>query len=162
MVTVCTAAAGTSHNVIPERGTLTGTTRALNEHLRRRTKREIDQRAQALCSALGLEASVSFSGGYPLLVNDESLFHKLCDLGARLAPHLRVEQLEAPSMGAEDFAFFTEQAPGLFIRLGVGVGVDSPPLHAPQFAFNDEAVPTGMLALAGMAVRICAPEAEAR
>jgi metal-dependent amidase/aminoacylase/carboxypeptidase family protein len=63
-------------------------------------------------------------------------------------------------MGAEDFAFFTEEGPGLFIRLGLGV--DSPPLHAPEFAFNDEALPTGMLALAGMAVRICAPEAEAR
>ena len=59
-----------------------------------------------------------------------------------------------------DFAFFAEQAPGLLMRLGLGV--DSPLLHTPQFVFNDEAVPTGVLALAGMVVRICAEQAEGR
>lgn len=57
-------------------------------------------------------------------------------------------------MGAEDLAFFMQEAPGLLIQLGLGT--DSPLLHTPEFAFNDEAVPTGILVLAGMVLRLCA------
>ncbi len=158
VVTICTAQAGTTANVIPERGTLTGTSRALNEDLRRRTKQEIEERAKEVCTPLGLSATVSFRQGCPPVVNDRDLFSQLCELGEALAPHVRVEEVQAPSMGAEDFAVLMQQAPGLLIRLGMGT--DSPLLHTPEFAFNDEAVPTGMLVLAGMVVRLCTKPTE--
>jgi amidohydrolase len=153
VVTVCAAEAGKGDNVIPERGTLRGTTRALDEELRQRTKREIEQQAGEVCTPLGLSATVSFREGCPPVVNDADLFSRLCEAGEALAPNLRVEEVEAPSMGAEDFALFMQEAPGLLIRLGMGA--DSPLLHTSEFAFNDQAVPTGMLVLAGMVVRLC-------
>lgn len=153
VVTICTARAGTSDNVIPDRGTLTGTSRALDEGLRQRTKEEIRERTAALVATLGLSATVAFREGCPPVVNDENLFSELREVGEMLAPHLRVREVEAPSMGAEDFAVFLQEAPGLLIRLGMGP--DSPLLHTPEFAFNDEAVPAGMLALAGMVLRVC-------
>ncbi|NQT12281.1 MAG: amidohydrolase [Planctomycetes bacterium] len=153
VVTICTARAGTSDNVIPDRGTLTGTSRALDEGLRQRTKEEIRERTAALVATLGLSATVAFREGCPPVVNDGNLFAELRAVGKTLDPHLRVREVEAPSMGAEDFAVFLAEAPGLLIRLGMGP--DSPLLHTPEFAFNDEAVPTGMLALAGMVLRVC-------
>lgn len=160
MVTLCTARAGRTNNVIPEIGTLTGTSRALNEDLRQRTKSEIQQQAAALCAALGLSATVSFQEGCPPLVNDPELYWQLCRLGQALQPQVRVREVDAPSMGAEDFAFFMQEAPGLFIHLGMGA--DSPLLHTPEFLFNDEAVPTGITVLAAMALRLCAREKAGR
>jgi amidohydrolase len=153
VVTICTARAGTSDNVIPDRGTLTGTTRALDEGLRQRTKVEIEERAARLLAPLGLSATVAFREGCPPVVNDQNLFSELCEVGKTLGPHVRVREVEAASMGAEDFAVFLNEAPGLLIRLGMGA--DSPLLHTPEFSFNDEAVPTGMLALTGMVLRVC-------
>lgn len=154
MVTMCTASAGVADNVIPERGTLTGTLRSLDEDLRRQTKREIRQHAASLCAAMGLSATVSFGEGSPPVVNDRDLFSLLCEVSQALHPHLRFQEISAPSMGGDDFAVFMQQAPGLLIRLGMGA--DSPLLHTPEFTFNDEAVPTGMLVLAGMVLRFCA------
>jgi amidohydrolase len=156
VVTICTARAGIRDNVIPERGTLSGTSRALDEGLRQRTKREIQEQATALCAALGLSATVVFGEGCPPVVNDGNLLSELFEVGEALAPHVRVTELPAPSMGADDFAYFLEHAPGLLIRLGMGV--DSPPLHTSEFTFDDRAVPTGILVLAGMVVRLCAQQ----
>ena len=43
----------------------------------------------------------------------------------------------APMLAAEDFSFYQQYTPGVFFLLGVG---DTPQLHAPEFAFDDEAV----------------------
>lgn len=157
VVTICTARAGTSENVIPDQGTLTGTTRALDERLRQRTKVDIEERVAQLLAPLGLSATVEFREGCPPVVNDGRLFSELCEVGKTLDPYVRVRKVEAPSMGAEDFAVFLHEAPGLLIRLGMGA--DSPLLHTPEFSFNDEALPTGMLALAGMVLRVCGRKA---
>lgn len=153
VVTICTARAGSTDNVIPETGTLGGTLRALDEDLRERTKNDIQEQTRAICTTLGLSATVSIREGSPPVVNDAGLFSHLCQMARALEPHVRVEEVEAPSMGAEDFAVYMQQAPGLLIRLGMGV--DSPLLHTPEFAFNDDALPTGMLVLAGMVLRLC-------
>jgi len=153
VVTICTAHAGNSKNVIPETGVLTGTARCLDEGLRRHTKAEIEAQAQTLCASLDLDATIVFQEGCPSVQNDAGLFARLQDVGRALHGHLHVQETAAPSMGGEDFAFFTQQAPGLLLRLGVGT--DSPLLHTPEFSFNDDAVPTGMLALAGLALQLC-------
>ena len=94
------------------------------------------------------------------MINEPELYWQLCRLGQDLRPQVRVREVDAPSMGSEDFAFFMQEAPGLFIRLGMGT--DSPPLHTPEFLFNDEAVPTGITVLAAMALRLCAREETGR
>ena len=45
--------------------------------------------------------------------------------------------METPALAAEDFSFYQRQVPGVFFWLGVG---DTPELHAPNFAFDDELV----------------------
>jgi amidohydrolase len=152
VITICTAHAGNSKNVIPETGILAGTARCLDEVLRQRSKTDIEEQAQALCAPLDLHASVVFQEGCPSVQNDARLFSRFQDMGQALHPLLHVEEAEGPSMGGEDFAFFTQQAPGLLLRLGVGI--HSPLLHTPEFSFNDDAIPTGMLAFAGLVLQL--------
>ena len=66
----------------------------------------------------------------------------------------RVE-LDHPTMGAEDFAYYLDRAPGSFVFLGFHDGREGgyPLLHNPRFDFNDAAIPTGVALLAELAVR---------
>ena len=59
-------------------------------------------------------------------------------------------------MGAEDFSYFANEIPGLFIGLGVakdGAGPSqSAPNHSPYFYVNDNALPVGVEALSNLAL----------
>mgnify|MGYP006199937907 CR=1 FL=1 len=58
-----------------------------------------------------------------------------------------------PSMGGEDFAYFANQVPGFFFRLGVvKPGTASGGLHTPTFRADDSAVPAGMRVMARLLV----------
>jgi amidohydrolase len=58
--------------------------------------------------------------------------------------------------GAEDFSFFAQQAPGLFIWLGsTKLGVDpatAPINHSPLYEVDEGVLPLGVRALANLAV----------
>ena len=83
-----------------------------------------------------------------MVENHPDLYGALETVARALAPQLRLVRLHAPSMGGEDVAYFMQKAPGLLVRLGMGR--DASDLHTPTFDFNDQAIPTGMLALAGL------------
>ena len=44
-------------------------------------------------------------------------------------------------MGSEDFSFMLEQVPGALMFIGNG---QSPPLHSPQYDFDDAVLPFGV------------------
>ena len=59
-----------------------------------------------------------------------------------------------PGAGAveasEDFSFMLETRPGAYINIGNGDTVGSTPVHHPAYDFNDEILPLGAAALAGL------------
>jgi amidohydrolase len=60
-----------------------------------------------------------------------------------------VQVLPEPSLGAEDFAVYLENAPGSMFRLGVGYpDRHNYPLHHPLFEINEEAIVTGVVTMA--------------
>ena len=150
IITVCMARAGRAHNVIPELGMLSGTCRALSDALREQTRRDLEMRVHAICAKLGYGVKIIFQEGCPPLTVDERLYDLFLKTGKALGIETRL--LKQPSMGAEDFAFYLEHGPGLMFR--IGVGEESPYLHAPQFNFNDDALATGITMLAAMVIMI--------
>jgi amidohydrolase len=57
-------------------------------------------------------------------------------------------------MGSEDFAFFTQQAPGCYLALGSGMpGQPLRPAHHSTFDIDESALPVGAATLAGLAIR---------
>lgn len=61
-----------------------------------------------------------------------------------------------PTMGGDDFGFFSERWPGVYIWLGAGT-LDSRPLHAPDYDFNDNIIPTGIALWTQLVKRFCPP-----
>ena len=85
----------------------------------------------------GVTFDLTFSEGYPPVVNDEALYAQV----ARALPDLG--RVPEPLLIAEDFAFYQRHLPGVFLLLGTGTGI---PLHADTFTFDESVL------LAGVAV----------
>ena len=67
--------------------------------------------------------------------------------GARIAlGRDAVTWIDAPSMGGEDFAFYQQQIPGVFVRLGAAMDDQDArqPLHSSHFDINESALPIGV------------------
>jgi metal-dependent amidase/aminoacylase/carboxypeptidase family protein len=61
-------------------------------------------------------------------------------------------------MGAEDFAYMTQQAPGAMFMLGAAVGDRQRAHHTPVFDIDERALPVGAAILAETARRFLAGE----
>ena len=72
---------------------------------------------------------------------------------------VRVER-PAPTMGAEDFAYFALRVPGVLVRLGVRSERDGAVHsgHSPQFVVDENALPLGIRTLVTFATGVASGE----
>lgn len=142
---VCNAVAGDAH--------IEGSLRVFSQELFDAARDGVRACLDRACASTGCSYQVSFAQGYPPVANDAELF-----AAARSVVPGMVE-LESPSLTAEDFSFYQQRVPGLFMLLGVGAPAESgvppiSPLHADDFYFDEEPLLHGVDAycrLLGMA-----------
>jgi len=144
VVTVGSIRAGEAYNVVPDRATLTGTVRALDEEVRARIERRIGEMAQHVAAAFGVEAEVDYRLGYPPTVNDAEQAEVAARAAAAVAGEQAVRRDLPPCMGAEDFAFMMQKKPGAYIWLGTGTAEEGRILHSPLYDFDDASIPFGV------------------
>jgi amidohydrolase len=128
-----------AHNVIPEHVKLKGTVRTLDADVRDLAQARVISIAEATAAAFGAKAKVTYSRGYPVMVNAD----RETDFAAEAARKVSGQFVEvnAPSiMGGEDFAYMLNARPGAYILMGNG---DTAGLHHPEYNFDDEAIPMG-------------------
>lgn len=138
-------AGGTADNVIPTIVELSGTCRTLDRGVWEEIPVLIERLAQEIAAPTGAKVTVHCQRGIPPVINDEDVV-AVCR--EAIAHNLGLEAVTvAPtSMGAEDFARFTEAVPGALLRLGarpMGRDVD---LHSSAFQVDEGALETGLLA----------------
>ncbi len=144
LITIPKFSASTAPNVIPERVELEGTLRALSNDTRDVLQDRLQELVQSIAKGYGGEADITFDRGYPLLVNDDRCVDYFKEITEPLSSSVKVEEYP-PSLGAEDFAFYSERIPALFWWLGLqSQEVQLPSLHNPHFNFNDAAIPLAM------------------
>ena len=65
----------------------------------------------------------------------------------------KAKTIEKPSMGGEDFAFYTQHVPAAFVRVGsAGAGTSNLPLHNSGFDIDEAVLPVGAQILSSCAV----------
>ena len=101
-------------------------------------RREIEEKAKEQAALYGLEYSFSLRDEVPAAVNHKESADKIRRAAGKLK--LNILEVDMPSRGSEDFAWFTKHTKGAMF--GVGVGEKHPPIHTLQFDFNDEIIPT--------------------
>lgn len=140
-------------NVIPDEVHMEGTVRAMNEDIRNTILEAVERITRQTAAASGMEVVVDIRRGYPSLVNDVEMTGRAI---ARAENYLGKEQvfLAEPRMGAEDFAFYSQEIPACFYRLGTGnpeKGITSF-IHTPTFDIDEDALMTGMGLMAWNAI----------
>jgi amidohydrolase len=151
VVTIGTIAGGYRNNVIADSVKLTGTLRTTDPEIRRGSEARLRRIIDGVAAAYACSASLEVEYGYPPVVNDPQL-------AAAFADHMRertsiaVHRL-APTMGAEDFAYFAERVPGVLVRLGVRNEARGciHYVHSPQFRLDEDALPVGIGTLVAFA-----------
>jgi amidohydrolase len=141
---------GTADNVIPAEVRLGGTIRTLQAETRERMNRRFTELVEGVARSFGGRAEVKLDPGYPSLVNHDRMVDLVEQIANEVVGATNVVELKEPSMGGEDFAYYLQKYPGALFRLGSG---PAPSLHSDTYNFNDDALETGMLMMAGLAMR---------
>lgn len=154
VLTIGTIQGGFARNVIAPSVKLSGTLRSFDAELRRGLPALVERVVAGVVAAHGATAKVSYGFGYPATVNDPALVPTfdaaaVAVVGDDAHAHL------APTMGAEDFAYYAERVPAVIGRLGVRDEARGfvYPLHHPRFDLDEVALPLGAALLAEVATR---------
>jgi amidohydrolase len=105
-------------NVIPSKVLLKGTFRTLNEEWREEALILIKNQIELIAQSMGGSADVSISRGYPYLENNPKITNQLSQKAKNFLGDENVEDLPI-RMTSEDFAFYSQEKPVCFFRLGV-------------------------------------------
>jgi amidohydrolase len=144
---------GVRNNIIPETARLVGTIRTFDPLVQEDVHVRVKKIAEGIANAAGAKADVTIRKGPPVTANDPALTARMLPTLERVAPG-RVKVSEFIT-GAEDFTYFQKAAPGLFIFLGITPPEQAgkaPANHSPLFFVDEKALPTGVRALANLAV----------
>ena len=138
---------GTAQNIICDKVTLRGTLRTANSEIRAMMKRRIHEVCAGVAAAMGCTADVEVISGYAALVNDEGEAARVARVGARLFGCEHMLEKKEPSMGGEDFSFFSDCAPGAFFHIGCSPvdKKDPQPLHSKDFYLDEDCLTIGTL-----------------
>ena len=147
VVTVGIVRGGTRFNIIPGAVEMEGTVRTYNPDVRDAVERRMDEILAGITAAGGGSYTLEYDRGTPATINDPALGERMLPSLARALGAENVLDLE-PTMGGEDFAYFANEVPGFFFRLGqVRPGGTSGGHHTPDFEADNSAVPVGIRAM---------------
>jgi hippurate hydrolase len=154
ILSVTRVQAGSAANIIPERANVLGTIRTVSERARRTVRERVERMAQGIAAAHGLEVKVHILPGYPVTVNHADFTAFAQQVAGELLGGDRVVSLEAPIMGAEDFAYVLQRVPGALVFLGARPGEgESAPLHSNRMVLDEAAFADGIALHAAVAAR---------
>ena len=136
-------AGGSAPNIIPDSGELWGTLRSADREVWAEAETLVREAVDSIVAPYGVRVDVDYVQGVPPVVNDD----ECADLAAQA-----VESVLGPdgvgtadqSSGGEDFAWYTEEIPGIYLRLGVWDGEsEQTDLHHPAFVLDERVLPIG-------------------
>lgn len=132
-------------NIIPDEVKMEGTFRCMNEEFRFQAHQEMKRIAAGIAQTFGGEIDFDIRVGYPFLKNDEALTAFWKERAMDYVGKGNVVELDL-RMTAEDFAYYSQQFPANFYRLGTNnqdMSLEAG-LHNSHFQVNEKAIETGM------------------
>lgn len=149
VLTVGKISGGKAPNVIADRVKLWGTVRSLHPETHKNLPAWIENIVANVCNSYGAKYEMNYRRGVPSVENDPALTQLVESAALEAWGSDRLQIISEPSLGAEDFSMYLQQAPGMMFRLGVG-RKDRPnyPLHHPQFDADESAIVTCVVTMA--------------
>jgi amidohydrolase len=155
LITIGTIHGGTRRNIIPDEVEMTGTFRTLNAKLVDDAWMRIRRTVDMIAGSAGATASIDIVKELPITYNDLALTAASLPTLTRVVGADHIVQPD-PVLAAEDFAFYQEKIPGLFIYLGVNDPLADPAqvedVHSSRFMVHEPALQVGVRTLSSLAV----------
>ena len=146
VMSVCTMHAGTTVSANADSCVLEGTIRCARDRTMAWARKRLETLARAVAEESGTGFELSWSGDpLPCAVNDENLYRAFRASAIRTVGKERVKEL-AISPGAEDFAYYEQERPGLLFGLGMrneALGACHP-AHTKDWDIDEAGLSTGV------------------
>jgi amidohydrolase len=140
-------------NIIPNEVNIAGTFRAMNEEWRNAGLEKIKKMAESIAEGMGGKCEVDISRGYPYLENNPALTRRIKEAAAAYVGKENVVDIDI-TLGAEDFAYYSQVIPASFYRIGIrneAKGITSY-VHTPNFNIDEDALKISPGIMAWMAI----------
>jgi amidohydrolase len=149
VVTVGMIHGGNRSNIIPNEVEMVGTIRTLNPEIRTHIHEAVHRKANAIAKSMNAEVEVTLplDYSYPITYNDPELMRKMLPTLKATAGDKNAILTKAVT-GAEDFSFFQEKVPGLYLFVGgkeKGMPSEKAPgHHTPEFKIDESGMKLGV------------------
>lgn len=141
-------------NIIPNEVKIAGTLRSMDEKWRFDAHQWIHEIAENTAKSTGCTCDTNIVVGYPCLFNDVNLSNKVTGLAEDILDKENVFEIDK-RMGAEDFAYYSQEIPACFIRVGTGSTPETQMgLHTTNFQIDEEAIKTSVKLFTFLALNI--------
>ncbi|PYP13583.1 MAG: amidohydrolase, partial [Gemmatimonadetes bacterium] len=155
VITVGAINGGVRFNIIPDSVVMQGTIRTFDTTVRNDIHQRIRRTAESIAQSAGATAQVVIDTFTAVTYNDPALTQQVLPTLREVAGANHVT-LTPPITPAEDFSRYQQRVPGVFFFLGITPPGTDPskaaPNHSPRFFVDEAALPTGVRALAHLAV----------
>lgn len=143
VVTVGSFHAGDAGNVLPEEARFSGMIRTMSAETREQVTSDFRSIVINTAAAMGVTADIKMTDGYPCCYNDPGITSLLQTAAAKILGRENVLPQADPTLGTDDFGYFSALVPGCYYYIGVG-NADKGftyPNHNPHFAVDPDALP---------------------
>ncbi len=142
-------------NVIPNEVKIEGTLRTMSETWRKEAHLLLQQVAKKIAEQQNAQIEVNIQHGYPVLENDQKTTESCIYFAQQYLGEQHVHALEK-RMTAEDFAFYSQQIPACFYRLGTGNKAKNiqSSVHTSTFDIDADALKIGSGLFAYLAISL--------
>ncbi|MEW6982301.1 amidohydrolase [Colwelliaceae bacterium 6471] len=146
---------GNRSNIIPSEVELVGTIRTLNPEIRKHIHEAVHRKATNIAKSMNATAEVTLplDYSYPITYNDPKLMRDMLPAITDTAGADNTFVSNAVTI-AEDFSFYQEEIPGLYLFLG-GKSLDmpasqAPDHHTPKFEIDESGMKLGVRLLSNL------------
>lgn len=156
-VNIGTINGGHSQSIVCDLVEMTGTLRTANDEVRDYIIDRLHTVTNLELKAMGCNGLIQFTDHFPPVINNEYLLNSSVTSLRTVFPPDQVVELKTIPMTAEDFSFYLDLIPGLYLKLGVGrnsLEEDSFPLHDPRFDIDEQALQIGALGMSAVLLTI--------
>jgi amidohydrolase len=157
VITIGSIHGGNRSNIIPSEVVMVGTIRTLNKAARTHIYEALPRKVNAIADSMLATAEITLplDYNYPITYNDPELMTQMLPSIERTAGKKNALNSK-PVTGAEDFSFFQEKVPGIYLWVG-GKPIDlpseqAPAHHTPEFTVDDSGMKLGVNLLTNMTV----------
>ncbi|MCX7705334.1 MAG: M20 family metallopeptidase [bacterium] len=152
VVSIGKISGGDAFNIIPEQVEMLGTVRTFDKKQNIHAQKWVRNLLKAIEDGFGVKTYLDYEGFVPVTYNNPHLSERISAIISDAFGKKAVKKDEKPSMGSEDFSFYSQIIPCCYIYIGCGKTEFFH--HSSRFTIDEKCLGFGVEALAEILLKI--------